>query len=124
MELALLVWAISILKPITILLVLLAAMGTLTLVANWICWADPHSTPFMGSKWTWFVAAVTLFLSTLSAVIPSTKTAYIMVGAYAAQRVAEDPKVQQISGKVVALIEQRLDEYIKESEKVVKEAAK
>lgn len=124
MELALLVWVISILKPINLLLVVLAVMGIFTLAINWMCWVDPHSTPFMGSKWTWFVAAVTLFLATVSAVIPNTKTAYIMVGAYATQRIAEDPKVQQISGKVVTLIEQRLDEYIKESEKVVKEATK
>ena len=51
-----------------------------------------------------------------------------MVGAYTAQRVAENPKVQAMSGKVVTIIEQKLDSYIEEgiaeAEKNVKSKVK
>jgi membrane-bound ClpP family serine protease len=124
MELALLVWVISILHPIGTILGILAFLGMLVLLANLICWTDRHSKPFMGKKWTWIVATTTLFLVVTSAVLPNQKTAYIMVGAYAAQRIAEDPKVQQLSGKVVTLIEQKLDQYIEEADSSIKEAVK
>lgn len=51
--------------------------------------------------------------------IPTEKTAYTMVGAYAAQKVAENEKVQAMSGKVLTIIEQKLDGYIEEG---IKEA--
>lgn len=60
--------------------------------------------------------------------VPTEKTAYTMVGAYAAQKVAENDKVQQMSGKVLTIIEQKLDGYIedgiKEAEKKVEETTK
>jgi hypothetical protein len=46
--------------------------------------------------------------------IPTEKTAYTMVGAYAAQKVSENDKVQQMSGKVLTIIEQKLDKYIED----------
>lgn len=63
--------------------------------------------------WTGVFCAWALIL------LPSEKTAYTMVGAYAAQKVAENDKVQQMSGKVLTIIEQKLDGYIDEG---VKEA--
>lgn len=52
---------------------------------------------------------------------PSEKTAYMMVGAYATQKVAENEKVQETGKKVLTLIEQKLDKYIEEG---LEEAAK
>jgi len=52
--------------------------------------------------------------STVLTFLPSEKTAYMMVGAYAAQKVAENEKVQETGGKVMNLINQKLDEYIDE----------
>ena len=46
--------------------------------------------------------------------IPSEKTAYMMVGAYATQKVTENEKVQETGKKVLKLIEQKLDTYIDE----------
>jgi ABC-type protease/lipase transport system fused ATPase/permease subunit len=46
--------------------------------------------------------------------LPSEKTAYMMVGAYATQKVAENEKVQSAGGKVLNIINQKLDEYIDE----------
>jgi hypothetical protein len=46
--------------------------------------------------------------------IPSQKTAYTMVGAYAAQKVAQNEKLQDTGGKVMTIINQKLDKYIDE----------
>jgi hypothetical protein len=63
--------------------------------------------------------------STVITFLPSEKTAYMMVGAYAAQKVAENEKVQETGGKVMNLINQKLDEYIDEGiEKVQKRGKK
>ena len=55
----------------------------------------------------------------LNVILPDEKTAYTMVAAYAAQKVSENDKVQQMSGKVLTIIEQKLDGYIAEG---IKEA--
>lgn len=63
---------------------------------------------------------MTVILSSIILIAtPSDKTMYMMVGAYAAQKAAEDPKVQQLSGKVLKLVETELDSYIEDSTKKV-----
>lgn len=56
----------------------------------------------------------------LSILLPSKKTAYIMVGAYAAQRIAESGEVKEVGTKVYKLINKQLDEYLVEEVKVSK----
>ena len=46
--------------------------------------------------------------------IPTEKTAYMMVGAYATQKVAESGVVQETGGKVLTIINQKLDSYIED----------
>jgi hypothetical protein len=46
--------------------------------------------------------------------LPTERTAYIMVGAYATQKVAESGAVQETGGKVLKLINQKLDSYVQE----------
>lgn len=62
--------------------------------------------------------------SVLLTFLPSEKTAYLMVGAYATQKIAENDKVQETGGKVLKIINQKLDTYIDdgiaEAEKVAK----
>lgn len=58
-------------------------------------------------------------LAIVLALVPSEKTAYVMVGAYAAQKVAENPEVQRMSSKVLNIIELKLDEYIEDTTKAV-----
>lgn len=53
--------------------------------------------------------------------LPSERTAYMMVGAYATQKIAENGKVQDTGKKVLTIIEQKLDTYIDEG---VKQAEK
>ena len=58
--------------------------------------------------------------SFLSILIPSDKTAYTMVGAYAAQKIATDERTADVSGKVLTIINQKLDSYVEEGIKKVK----
>lgn len=41
--------------------------------------------------------------------------AWLMVGAYAGQKVAENENVQRLSGKVLTVIEQNVDKYTQEN---------
>lgn len=62
----------------------------------------------------------TVSLTFFLAILPSEKTAYTMVGAYAAQRLAQNSEVQALSGKVLTIIEQQMDKYIAEGAKPIK----
>lgn len=58
-------------------------------------------------------------------IVPTEKTAYTMVGAYAAQKIAENEKVQDTGQKVLTIINQKLDSYIQEGiESLEKKASK
>lgn len=62
---------------------------------------------------------ILLTCTILLTLLPSQKTAYMMVGAYATQKIAENDKVQETGGKVLTIINQKLDEYVDEG---IKEA--
>ena len=80
------------------------------------------------SRYLKYSVTLAVISSWILILLPNEKTAYTMVGAYAAQRVTENDKVQQMSGKVLTIIEQRLDGYIdqgiKEAEKKVSDEIK
>lgn len=113
MSLALLVYAISTLTKLSVLLAILSLLLVVVTAITTIAVADSGRPPKM---WKWGLP-LTLAMLTVVVLIPSEKTAYTMVGAYAAQKVAEDPKVQQLSGKVLQVIENKLDSYIVEQTK-------
>ncbi len=119
MELALLVWIISILKPVTHLLGWIAALLVVIFVVMLAALAEGAS---LKAYWYWIVGTTIIVLITTATLLPSERTAYLMVGAYAAQRVAEDPKVQQISSKVLKAIELKIDGYIEEAGKEINPA--
>lgn len=58
-----------------------------------------------------FIIAVTCL--GLVTALPSERTAYMMVGAYAVQTVASHPSTAETSAKVLKLINIKLDEFIK-----------
>lgn len=64
---------------------------------------------------SWLIAS--LSISFVLVILPSEKTAYIMVGAYAAQQLTQNSEVQKLSGKVLTIIEQQMDKYIAEGSK-------
>lgn len=119
MDLALLVYGISLLHGIGIFFVSLVIICAGIALANGIYWIDisayrdDYEKKVVGIKsrvWKCFwVGAASAWMLIL---LPTEKTAYTMVGAYAAQKVAESDKVQQMSGKVLTIIEQKLDGYI------------
>ena len=45
-------------------------------------------------------------------IVPTTKTAYIMVGAYVAQKIVQDGGVQEIGNKVYQIVNNKLDSYL------------
>ena len=111
MELVWLVYAIALLGNIIFFMfVLVVACGAVSffhLVNEDIAKIKP-----------WLIGAVSL--SFVLAILPSEKTAYTMVGAYAAQRLSENSEVQALSGKVLTIIEQQMDKYIAEGAKPIK----
>lgn len=64
---------------------------------------------FRTAKWT---IPFAVFLTLLTALLPSEKTLYLMAGGYFGQQVVQSEQV----GKVVKIIDIKLDEYLKEAE--------
>jgi energy-coupling factor transporter transmembrane protein EcfT len=125
MDLALLVYGISLLSGFTKFVVFIIVISILWIIGNGIHYSDRCEDGTVGAKnaisrmWKAFwIGLVSLFLLIF---IPTEKTAYTMVGAYAAQKVAENDKVQQMSGKVLTIIEQKLDGYIDDGFKEAEE---
>lgn len=123
MDLALLVYVISLLKGIGTFCLVILGLCAVVMVCNFFYWVDGYGndrTPGCVSRaWKAFWVAVVCFWALI--LLPSERTAYTMVGAYAAQKVSENEKVQQMSGKVLTIIEQKLDSYIDEGLEKAKE---
>lgn len=125
MDLALLVYGISLLSGFAKFTILVIVMSFLWVLANAIYYSDYCNNGTDVAKRTiarmwkgFWIGLTSIFLLIF---IPSEKTAYTMVGAYAAQKVSENDKVQQMSGKVLTIIEQKLDGYIDEGFKEAEE---
>lgn len=118
MDLALLVYAISTLEGVKAILGGLVALSIVICVALFIYMGDQYGDDNKNKAWAW--KRIKMWFATglaslfFFALLPTQKTAYTMVGAYAAQKVAENERVQQLSGKVLKIIEQKLDDYIDE----------
>lgn len=110
MELAILVWAISVLGKLNVALtIMMFILVPACFVVGMIRVAEGDASV---KVLPWFAG---LFLvGSLFVTLPSERTAYIMVGAYAAQKIAQDPKTEQIASKTIDLINLRLDELIKQ----------
>lgn len=129
MDLALLVYAISLLSPIGTVMTITAIIAALAILGLMMyrgaecsqeTWYDKDRNKLQTEKAAWAMSRVgDAFKVLIPAVfilivLPTQKTAYMMVGAYAAQKVVENKSVQETSGKVLTLINQKLDHYIDE----------
>lgn len=129
MDLALLVYAISLLSPIGAVATAITVVSCLAIIALMMYRAadcsqedyyNAERNEKQKDKAEWAMGRVGVaFRFLVPAVIvlillPTPKTAYIMVGAYAAQKVVENKSVQDTGGKVLTLINQKLDHYIDE----------
>lgn len=140
MDLALLVYGLSLLNGVG---TLLGITLTMLLIATGIAGIFTATWKFDGSEYSWdlnhdgtvkdsvmrgrlfgqkifkFSAIGSVVLAIIMTVLPNERTAYMMVGAYATQKVAENERVQEAGKKVLTLIEQKLDAYIEEGVKNV-----
>ena len=140
MDLALLVYGISLLVGLKSFLIFLAVIAGVIAI---VCSVYTATWFFEASEYPWnmkngevkprivvvrdtmkkgmkYFSIIFFILLPLPNLIPSEKTAYTMVGAYAAQQIATDQRTAEISGKVLTLINQQLDSYIEEGIKKVK----
>lgn len=130
MDLALLVYAISLLQPVNSALSFVGWSSCFLVVAglfiSLISQGDREGEAiwaFVKPKIKWFVALFVV-AGTLQVFIPKEKTAYMMVGAYTAQKIAQDPKVEQVGAKVMTILNQKLDSYVDEGIEQAEKAAK
>lgn len=68
------------------------------------------------SKLWKFGVFLSVMLMFIASILPSQKTLYIMAGAYAGQQAIQS----ETAGKVVTIVNSKLDEYIAEAEKSLK----
>lgn len=134
MELALFVYVVSVLPKIGSLLNLIICFlmiycGSKTMIAGFNASEYERkyqpdiyekSVEVLKFKWLKVPATVMICLGILSSLIPSERTMYTALAAYAAQSVVES----STADKVVTLINSKLDEYIKDVETSVKEKSK
>ncbi len=115
MELALLVYAISLLEGLRTFLVVAAFAAGMVIIGSGIATLESYNDTAAAKRWfkrSVITLAVLGFINTL---IPTERTAYIMVAAYATQKVAESPEVRGTGDKVLTLINSKLDQLILEA---------
>ena len=125
MELALLVYAISVADHLRDMippaLIIAAAIAVCVIIA---------SGERLGGGddiYSWakgLLIGLALYVVVVGIFVPTQKTAWMMVGAYAAQKVVESPAMQETSGKVITIINQKLDSFIEETKKEAPQVAK
>ena len=133
MDLALLVYGINVLGKLGVVLGLATAFGIVVFAISTLVrvfhtketWDSKHDDEIKQGRRDAsvtvmkYAGSIVVISILLNVILPNEKTAYTMVAAYAAQKVSENDKVQQMSGKVLTIIEQKLDGYIEEG---IKEA--
>jgi hypothetical protein len=130
MELALLVYGISLLTGISLILAMgcfLGAVGVfcmLTFASISASTAKEYSRPesdkykraeatiAKNDKIAKQLATFAIVCSVFLVLVPSEKTAWLMVGAYATQKIVTTPEMQATGNKVITIINNKLDEYI------------
>ena len=121
MELALLVYAISVVDHLRDMIF----PALFIAVAIAVC-AGIASAERLG-VYSWvkgLLIGLALYVVVVGIFVPTQKTAWMMVGAYTAQKVVESPALQETSGKVITIINQKLDSFIEETKKEAPKVAK
>lgn len=115
MELALLVYGVSLLNGLLGFLLALAivtAMGVI--ISGGLC-LESYGDTAAAKLWLrrWLIALAVIGFT--SVIIPNERTAYMMVAAYATQKIAETPEAKVTGDKVLTLINSKLDQLILEA---------
>ena len=116
MELALLVYIIAILPKITNILVVASFFGVMATVTIWLIYFVEEGA-FESRLWPTIFTVVFTCTTGLAVLMPSERTAYLMVGAYATQKIAEAPKTQELGAEVLKIIESKIKYYAADAEK-------
>ena len=115
MELALLVYLISLLPSIGAAAMLISFTGGIALT---FLWGAVIIDEFFKSRlWLTIFTLIWVFWVFVAMLIPSEKTAYLMVGAYATQKIAEAPKTQELGAEVLKILELKIKHYSEEAQK-------
>lgn len=126
MEFALFVWLASVIHTLSGFLVWCAILLGLAVIADLINTAShngvySHKKKFPFQKvWGKWCTAGALLLALIASIIPSEKTMYAIAAAYGAQQVVQS----ETADKVLKIVNGKLDEYLVEMEKTVKEEVK
>ena len=117
MDLALLVYGISVLNSLGAVSAVIATSSIAVAGISAIGYFSSYyeSEQKTAGRFFKYSTIVLSIVTPILVIVPSEKTMYTMVGAYAAQKVAEDPKVQNLSAKVLKIVENKLDSYIEEA---------
>ena len=121
MELALLVYLISLLPSIGAAAIFISIFGGAALTFLW--GAVLIEDLFKSRLWPTIFTLIWVFWAFVAMLIPSEKTAYLMVGAYATQKIAEAPKTQELGAEVLKIIELKIKHYSEEAQKEMLEKA-
>lgn len=71
-------------------------------------YSQDTTTSHYSKAWMkWFVGLIFAI-----ALLPSERTAYTVAGAYAVQKMVEHPSTQEVGGRVVDIINMKLDKYL------------
>lgn len=136
MDLALLVYGISVIASINESLI----VGTILFVVGFACLTiakiiydiasefdkkyniqEYTATKNVLNRWWKTVGIVAAVVTFFNVITPSEKTMYVLVGSYAAQKITENDKIVAMSSKVLKIIETKLDGYIDDAEKELKQ---
>jgi uncharacterized membrane protein len=118
MELALLVYAINLLTPIKTACSIVALLSSVV----WVIWKILNLAGELTKGPAWYYTTVLVVSFLMLTALPSERTAYLMVGAYATQKVTESPQVQDLSADVLKIITAKVKQYAEEADKNVKSA--
>lgn len=136
MDLALLVYGISVIASIKVPLIIgtiLFGVSFIGLTVTKLIYVTPSEydrkykleeyteTKNAVNRWWKTVGIVAGIVAFFNVITPTEKTMYVMVGAYAAQKITENDKVVAMSSKVLKIIETKLDSYIDDAEKELKQ---
>lgn len=144
MELALLIYIISIFPQISHFLVMITTALVIVAIVLFVVWAvnieEPSFTheseiakrrEILAKIKSWFKNIITwlIVINIINIAIPSERTAYMMVGGYLSQSIAQSETMGKVltesgklSNKVLTIINSKLDGYIDEAIKEVEKA--
>lgn len=113
MSIVWLIYFASIVQGVAVLLVFSAIVCLFVYVVWWVAFSDRLANSPPPFK---FICSPIICLS-LAVLLPSERVIYTMAGAYAVEQIATSDGAKQIGGKVLDLINQKLDSELSKGEK-------